>query len=97
MRACGTHLALVLSRSRKTTVGLTMRSGPRGFVPTIEGLHISGGTALTADGIWFIERGYEAATPTHSYFLFFRRIPASLAFGQLDTEGQMFFWSPPGG
>jgi hypothetical protein len=78
----------------KDVVALVLRGGPRGFIPPIEGLNIAGGTGLSGDGQWYIETGYQAATPTHSYYLFYKKIPSRLAFGQLDTPGQMFFWTP---
>ena len=79
----------------KDEVGLALRGGPRGFIPPLEGLNIAGGTGVSDDGQWYIETGYQAASPTHSYFLFYKKIPSTIAFGQMNTQGQMYFWVPP--
>jgi hypothetical protein len=81
----------------KDAVGFVLRDGPRGFVPspTIGGF-IGGGSGPSDDGKWHVEHGYAAATPTHSYYLFFKKLPSTFAFGQLGTSDQMFFWRPGG-
>jgi hypothetical protein len=76
----------------KERVGLTFRSGARGFIPAIAGIHISGGNVISDDGAWYLELGPEAASPTQSYVLFCKEIPSALAFGQINTPGQMYFW-----
>lgn len=76
----------------KERVGFTFRSGARGFIPAIAGIHISGGNVISDDGAWYLELGHEAASPTQSYFLFCKEIPSALAFGQINTPGQMYFW-----
>ena len=81
----------------KDDVGFLLRSGPRGYVPSIEGLHIGGGSGVTDDGVWYFEAGYQAATPTHSYYLFCRKVPSRLGFGQLTPAGtpaQIYLWQP---
>jgi hypothetical protein len=80
---------------QKDEVGLALRGGPRGFIPPLEGLNIAGGTGVSDDGQWYFETGYQAASPTHSYFLFYKKIPSTIAFGQMNTQGQMYFWVPP--
>ena len=79
--------------TEKERVGFTFRSAARGFIPSLAGLHISGGTLISDDGQWYLELGYDAATPTHSYFLFCKEVPSMLAFGQINTSGQMYFWN----
>jgi len=74
-------------------VGFMFRSAARGFLPSIAGMHISNGTLVSDDGQWYLELGHEAATPTHSYFLFCKEIPSALTFGQINTPGHMYFWN----
>ncbi len=79
--------------SEKESVGFAFRSGARGFIPSIAGIHISNGNIVSDDGQWYLELGHEAATPTHSYFLFCKEIPSAVVFGQINTSGQMYFWN----
>jgi hypothetical protein len=88
--------AACVKANEKDEVGLIVHDGPRGFVPASNSGHIGGGTGFSDDNVWYVERGYNAATPTHSFFLFFKRMPSVIAFGQLSTQDQMFFWVPGG-
>jgi TIR domain len=85
--------AVCVRLEEKDSIGLVLRDGPRGFVPSpTMGGFIGGGSTVSVDGKWHIEQGYAAGTPTHSYFLFCRQMPSVIGFGQLNTPGQMFFW-----
>jgi hypothetical protein len=75
-------------------VGMAVRSGPRGQVPPIEGVVLSRGEGISDDGQWFFEQGWDPASPTNSYYLFFRTMPSRFAFGQPNTPDQMFIWNP---
>ena len=46
---------------------------------------------MSDDGVWYFERGYNAATPTHYYYLFFKEIPSTVGFGQMNSPDQMFY------
>jgi hypothetical protein len=53
--------------NEQATVGFVLRDGPRGVPPDpVTGGYIGGGSGLSTDGQWFVEKGYNAATPTHS-------------------------------
>ena len=78
--------------TERDRVGMQVRNGPRNSVPPTDGLHISGGTLISVDGQWFLERGYTEATPTNCYYLFFSEMPSRFGFGQLGPLGQMYFW-----
>jgi len=34
-------------------------------------------------------------TAKDSYFMFYKKIPSTIGFGQMNTQGQMYFWVPP--
>ena len=78
--------------AEKDAVGFVLRDGPRGFVPPPNSGFIGGGSGLSDDKSWYFDRGYVAATPTHSFFIFCKRIPSQIGFGQLGAAGQMYFW-----
>ncbi len=80
--------------AEKDRVGLVVRDGPRGVVPPPDGGYIGGGAGLSDDGVWYVEKGYLASTPTHSFSLFCKGLPSTIGFGQLGTANQMFFWRP---
>jgi TIR domain len=84
--------AACVRAEEKDASGLVLRDGPRGFVPLPQSGFIGGGSGISNDRAWYFERGYVAATPTHSFFIFCKTIPSVIAFGQLNTTNQMFFW-----
>ena len=85
----------ILSRysgAEKDNVGMMIRSGPRGQVPAIASAFFMGATGVTEDQQWYYEFGHEEATPTRSFYLFFRALPTKFAFGH---EGQQLFICVP--
>lgn len=59
-------------------VGLDMLHGPTGRVPT-GGVLFSSGEETQAE--WHLRFASNEATPTSSYFIFFRKLPSKLLFG----------------
>jgi hypothetical protein len=89
--------AACVKPEERHAAGLVLRDGPRGFPPDPNNSgFIGGGTGMSDDQQWYVERGYNAATQTHSYYLFFRKVPSIFAYGQLGTPGQMYFFVPKG-
>ena len=83
---------VAIPHAEKEAVGVQVRSGSRGMLPAIAGVVFSRGEATSADGQSHIEQGWDAATPTNSYYIFLKQMPTTLSFGQLNTLGQMYFW-----
>lgn len=83
--------AVAIKKEEQDKVGLVVRDGPRGILPPPNSGHIGGGSGLSDDRQWFVTKGYNAATPTHSYYIFCKGIPSTIAFGQLGDSGQMYF------
>lgn len=83
--------AVAIKKDEKEAVGLVVRDGPRAFPPHPNSGYFGGGSCFSDDGQWHIEKGYAAATPTHSYYIFCKGGPSTLGFGQLGTPDQMFF------
>ena len=74
------------------SVGMAIRNGPPGRVPPVAGMVMSRGEGTSDDGKWSFFLGYEAATPTHSYYAFLREMPSTLGFGQEGTPGKVWFF-----
>ena len=74
------------------SVGMALRSGPPGRIPPVEGVVFSRGQGVSDDGKWQFSLGYEAATPTNSYYAFLREMPSKLAFGEEGGGGTNKVW-----
>lgn len=85
--------AVAVPVTEKESSGLALRSGSTGMVPPIAGVVMTRGEEITPDGRYFVQHGFEAATPTNSYYIFFKTLPSSFAFGQINTPGQMHFYN----
>ena len=75
----------------KELAGGTIRTGPPRRMPALDGLHISGGEGPSNNGEWWCWFGYQAATPTQSYYAFLREMPSKLMFGQEGNDGRVYF------
>ncbi len=68
--------------SERDRLDMKMWRGPKGQVLFPPPSIIYSQPRITDDGEWFINRSFEEATPTQSYYLLFKEMPSRFLFGQ---------------